>query len=130
PAPAKKTPQPQALEATGEGFDFYRMLRDNEVVVTDAFQGPKPEAQRQAVENPGVYTIQAGSFRQLEDAERLQALLALKNMQPRIEAVRIDEHFYHRVRIGPVTDLERLNRYLADLDAEGYKFILLKDDER
>ena len=52
-------------------------------------------------------------------AERMRATLALLGMESRLQRVSIDDDAYHRVRIGPTSDLNELNRYRRQLwDAE------------
>ena len=90
-------------------FDFYDMLPNFEVIIPeqepDVSQDVKPEAVRQ----PGVYVLQAGSFAEFEDADRRRAQLALQGIESWIQRVTIDDRTYHRVRIGPTRDLDELN---------------------
>jgi cell division protein FtsN len=53
--------------------------------------------------------LQAGSFAALADADRRRAELALLGLESRIQRVSIDDKTFHRVRIGPVSDLDELN---------------------
>ncbi|MFQ6005095.1 MAG: SPOR domain-containing protein, partial [Woeseia sp.] len=68
-----------------------------------ADSGPK------AVVEPGVYVLQAGSFTRYEDADKRRAQLAMQGIESRIQRVTIDDKTYHRVRIGPIDDLNKLN---------------------
>ncbi len=72
-------------------------------------------ARAKPIEEPGSYVLQAASFNNLEDADRLQASLALLGIESRIQRVTIDDDIYHRVRIGPITDLDALNRIRGQL---------------
>ena len=54
--------------------------------------------------------LQAGSFTTLADADRRQASLALLGIESHIQSVTVDDGEYHRVRIGPISDLKELNR--------------------
>lgn len=113
--PAAKRTKPSPIEATGDGFDFYNMLPTQEVVVSDDFaqrrQADIARAPIAAIQDPGEYLIQAGSFRSATDAERMKATLGLQGMQARIIPVTVNNQRFHRVRIGPVTDLDELNEY-------------------
>ena len=65
--------------------------------------------------------LQAGSFLTEADAETQRARLALLGIESRIQRVSIDDRAFHRVRIGPVDDLDEVNsirRQLADADVE------------
>jgi cell division protein FtsN len=61
------------------------------------------------VQQPGTYVLQAGSFAALTDADRRRAELALLGIESRVQRVSIDERTYHRVRVGPMDDLDKLN---------------------
>jgi cell division protein FtsN len=97
-------------EPTERRFDFYEMLPNFEVVIPEQEKNVSQDTQREAVVQPGVYVLQAGSFRDFEDADRRRAELALQGIESRIQRVTIDDNTYHRVRIGPTSDLDELNR--------------------
>ena len=89
-------------------FDFYRMLPNYEVVIPEQ-EDVATGAEEAPVQAAGVYVLQAGSFRKAEDADRLRAQLALLGIESRIQQVTIDgTDSWHRVRIGPIEDLQRL----------------------
>lgn len=115
PAPPDTEPHPATR------FDFYEMLPQFEVVIPEAERGVTESRAATAVQEDGNYVIQAGSFRALADADRMQATLALLGIESRIQRVPIDDDVYHRVRIGPINDLDELNRVrrrLWDADIE------------
>ena len=100
PPPASQDPQTQ--------FDFYEMLPKYEVVIPEK-DGTSPRTSAGgAVRKPGAYVLQAGSFRNLADADRVRALIALQGVESKIQKVTIDTDTWHRVRIGPITDLQKL----------------------
>jgi cell division protein FtsN len=90
-------------------FDFYEMLPKFEVVIPEVENNARPDRRATAVAEPGNYVLQAGSFREVADADRMQATLALLGIESRIQRVAIDDDLYHRVRIGPTGDLAELN---------------------
>ena len=74
------------------------------------------------VERPGVYVLQAGSYRNEADAERVRAQLALQSVRAVVQHVAIDADVWHRVRVGPISNLDQLNKLRrqlqqAELDA-------------
>ena len=122
--PAAKASQPApragsaALDNNGEQaaaappeqrFDFYNMLPKFEVVVPEQEADVTADTQARAVVEPGIYVLQAGSFSRYEDADRRRAQLALQGIESTIQRVAIDDRTYHRVRIGPIKDLNELN---------------------
>ncbi len=98
-----------AEEPPPSRFDFYRMLPNFEVIVPEEEPDVTRDVQPQAVVQPGRYVLQAGSFGRYEDAERRRAVLALQGIESRVQRVSIDDKTYHRVRIGPLKDLDKLN---------------------
>jgi cell division protein FtsN len=92
-------------------FDFYDMLPKFEVVVPEKKEkGVGPEGGTAPIQRPGTYVLQAGSYRNLTDADRVRAQLALQGIESKIQKVTVDNDTWHRVRIGPVTDLGELNK--------------------
>jgi hypothetical protein len=96
-------------ETRKDRFDFYEMLPNFEVVIPEVEPDVERDSEPRAVEEPGVYILQAGSFTKLEDADRRRAQLALHGIESQIQRVTIDDKTYHRVRIGPTNDLDELN---------------------
>ena len=116
--PAAEDPDAEAPQQ----FDFYDRLPNFEVVV------PEKEGQVQRglagapIERPGTYVLQAGSYRSQPDAERIRAQLAIQGVTATVQRVAVDADVWHRVRIGPSSDLTEINRLReklrsADLDA-------------
>jgi cell division septation protein DedD len=91
-------------------FDFYDMLPNFEVIIPEQEPDVSQDLRPQAVLQPGIYVLQAGSFTEYVDADRRRAQLALQGIESRIQRVTIDDQTYHRVRIGPIRDLDELNR--------------------
>ena len=106
PAPAAVVPK----EPAERRFDFYEMLPNFEVVIPEQEANVSRDTHQEAVILPGIYVLQAGSFREFADADRRRAELALQGIESRIQRVTIDDKTYHRVRIGPTDDLDELNR--------------------
>jgi len=108
---------------TAEKYDFYQMLPNFEVVVPEKDKDVKRDPPAAAkIERPGVYVLQAGSYRNEADADRVRAQLALQGVDAKVQRVAVDADVWHRVRIGPITNLEELNKVrrqlrAADVDA-------------
>ncbi|MDE0372402.1 MAG: SPOR domain-containing protein [Rhodospirillales bacterium] len=125
--PAADPSVPAAATAeTGEGegmqFEFYDLLPRFEVVLPETeleARPDTPDTTEPVLEAPGRYVLQAGSFRAEADAEGRRASLALLGIESSIQRVTIDTDEYHRVRIGPTSDLDSLNGIRTRLwDAE------------
>ena len=106
-----------AAEGTTADYDFYEMLPKFEVVVPERDREVKRDQPNSPIERPGVYVLQAGSYRNLADAERVRARLALQNVAATVQRVAVDNDVWHRVRIGPLTELAEVNRLRSALQA-------------
>lgn len=115
-APAKqaedKSEQPR--------FDFYTLLQENEVSV------PPPKTAQPARRQSGdteskntnpesvssepslVYILQAASFRDAAEAERLRAQLTLANLDVKVETATDSRGTWHRVLVGPYSSRSRV----------------------
>jgi cell division protein FtsN len=69
------------------------------------------------IERPGVYVLQAGSYRNESDADRVRAQLAMQGIDARVQRVAVDSDVWHRVRIGPISNLGELNKLRRQLQA-------------
>lgn len=98
-------------------FEFYEMLPNFEVVIPEMDPEVAADIEPQAVDVPGTYVLQAGSFTSYDDADRRRAELALQGIASTIQRVSIDEETYHRVRVGPTSDLDELNMLRSRLRA-------------
>lgn len=96
-------------EPPAQRFEFYDMLPNFEVIIPEQEADVSTDTTERAVVQPGTYVLQAGSFTRYADADRRRAQLALQGIESTIQRVTIDNKTYHRVRIGPIADLDRLN---------------------
>jgi cell division protein FtsN len=73
------------------------------------------------------YLIQIASFKARSDADRLKAQLALMGVQAQIQQVTINgKDTYHRVRSGPYSGKEAVNKTRAMLKGKGLDSIAIK----
>ena len=106
------------VEDSAKNYDFYDMLPNFEVVVPEKDKDVKRDLPAAAkIERPGVYVLQAGSYRNESDAERVRAQLALQGISAKVQRVAVDTDVWHRVRIGPVNNLDELNKLRRQLQA-------------
>jgi cell division protein FtsN len=112
-APAEPASSAAGTTSDDNQFTFFTDLAESEVVVPAS----DFEARALAPENQE-YTIQAGSFLAHEDADRLQARLALLGIESAIERTIVGNKIYFRVIIGPLSDRGEINRTVRRLNAE------------
>lgn len=106
---AQKQPKPR--------FEFYEMLPAYEVEITDESPAIDKDQEPQAIEEPGLYLLQAGSFSTNGDADRRRAELALHGIESYVQRVDVNGRNYHRVYVGPTEDLKKLNLLRSRLRA-------------
>jgi len=118
PRPGKEAPAGD-LEDGAKNYDFYDMLPNFEVVIPekDGQVSTQRTSEPVKIERPGVYVLQAGSYRQQAVADRTRAQLKLQGIDANVQRVAVDEDVWFRVRIGPLTDLAEVNRLHARLRA-------------
>ena len=109
-------------------FDFYKILPGQEEPVTD--RDLKSAAAKQA-EKPGaprdLYFVQAGAFQNPADADNLKARLALMGLQASVEPANLpDKGTWYRVRLGPYTKVDELNKVRQALAQNGIDANLVK----
>ncbi|MCH9027223.1 MAG: SPOR domain-containing protein [Proteobacteria bacterium] len=117
PQPAASTQQEPAPAKAGQGssnqpkrFSFYEVLPKFEVVIPETESSARADTHPVPITEPGQYVLQAGSFKNFADADRMQATLAMLGLESRVQKVSIDHDTWHRVRLGPYSDLDILNR--------------------
>lgn len=129
---AAKTPAESEPAATGEqkqekpGFDFYEMLPNFEVVIPERELDVRRDRERTPVREQGSYILQVGAFQNHADADRVQAKLALMGVESHIQKVSIDNQTWHRVRVGPIKDLDELNARRAQLLDAGVEMLIIR----
>lgn len=96
-------------EVEEERFDFYKMLPAFEITIEDDEPVVNEDTEPQAIDEPGVYLLQAGSFSTHNDADRRRAELALHGIESRVQRATVNGREYYRVYIGPIEELDQLN---------------------
>ncbi len=111
------TKETVAEDAPKERFDFYKILPAFEMVIANEGPSVDKDVEPQAVDEPGVYMLQAGSFSTFNDANRRIAELALHGIESRVQRARVNNRDYYRVYVGPIDDLDELNMTRSRLRA-------------
>lgn len=135
----RKDEAPPAPPAPRPRFEFYNILPELEVAVPDEELSPlrqrketSPDAGTEtATAAPATagdvkYILQAGSFKQFQEADGFKAHLALLGLQAEIQSARINGAEWHRVRLGPYTSIDALNQTRAQLSEHDIKALVLK----
>jgi len=129
PAPTQNLTEPPKTAKVEEKprFDFYRILPGQEEPVTEkqlrdaAKQATKPGAPKDT------YFLQAGSFQNPAEADNLKARLALMGIEASVEPAELaGKGVWYRVRIGPYTKVDEINRVRQQLTQNGVNVSLVR----
>ena len=93
-----------------KSYAFYEMLPKFEVVVPEKDKDVRPDIKSVPETRSGTYVLQAGSYKNFADADRVRAKLALQGIESNVQKVTVDNDTWHRIRIGPISKLDELNR--------------------
>jgi cell division protein FtsN len=97
-------------EDSSKSYAFYDMLPKFEVVVPEKDKDVRPDVKSVPETRRGTYVLQAGSYKNFADADRVRAQLALQGIESKVQKVSVDNDTWHRIRIGPISKLDELNR--------------------
>ncbi len=108
-------------------FDFYKILPGSEEPVTEQqFKDAQKKGLLPAEAKESFY-LQAGAFQNAPDADNLKARLALIGVAAIVQTTTLpDKGVWHRVRVGPYTAIEDLNRARETLKQNNVEITLIK----
>jgi cell division protein FtsN len=115
--PVKKRPHGNEAPEAGETapddsktYAFYEMMPKFEVVVPERDKDVRPDLKSIPETRSGTYVLQAGSYKNFADADRVRAKLALQGIESNVQKVSVGNDTWHRIRVGPISKLDELNR--------------------
>lgn len=107
-------------------FDFYTLLPEQTIEVElEPGEASRPRAAT-ATASKEQYLLQAGSFRQREDAERRRAELLLLGLEPRVEEATGDNGRWYRVYLGPFDSRSKMAKARSLTAGQDIDTLLLK----
>ncbi|PKO90104.1 MAG: SPOR domain-containing protein [Betaproteobacteria bacterium HGW-Betaproteobacteria-12] len=120
-------------------FQFYDILpgkadavpdpagRPAEVKKEEKKEDKKDDSKKdEGKESKGPLFLQAGSFSTAQDADNQKAKLAFMGIEAVVQQVMIQERTLYRVRIGPFSKIDELNKVRAELAKSGIEAQLAK----
>lgn len=131
-APPPPAAKPAPAKPAGPSYDFYTLLPESEVVVPTPRPAPPPPpppapkpAPAAKAESATRYYLQAGSFRQRSEADRVRAQIILMGLDARLEDAKLaNGDVWHRVQVGPFADQSRLAQAEQTLSGNGFNNLL------
>ena len=117
--PSEESPN---IPNTDNKFDFYTILPETESTVTE-----KEIQESTLTVKKDDYFLQVGAFQNETDADNMKAKLALQGFEAVVQTASIPEKgVWHRVRVGPLSDIEQINKTRGDLTTNGFNTDLIK----
>lgn len=119
-------PAPDVAEIPAEApdrFEFYDTLPQAELEIAE--DGRAADISLPPVVTPGTYVVQAGAFPAFAEADKVKARLALLGIVAEIQSAEAEGRAFHRVRIGPIDDLDKLNRLRVRLRQNRIDFMVI-----
>lgn len=126
---AKQQAEETGKPAVKPRFEFYSILPELEIVVPDILDSVVPDRSTQEGTDDGdatVYFLQAGSFKNGDEADRMKATLSLLGLDVVIQSVTVNDVEWHRVRVGPLQTAQALRAARDRLRQNDIEFMLLK----
>lgn len=124
-APARSEEKTARAHEAKPRFDFYKILPGTEEPATD--QQLRESQKKSTAAAKETFFLQAGAFQSAPDADNLKARLALLGIEAKIQTTTLpDRGVWHRVRVGPYTSVEELNRTRDTLKQNGVETALIK----
>ena len=121
-----KNDLPQAENPDGSKpdnkFDFYTILPETESTVTEQeIKNTEKSVKKDS------YFLQVGAFPDEADADNMKAKLALQGFEAVVQTATIPEKgVWHRVRVGPLNDVDQINKVRGELTTSGFNADLIK----
>lgn len=120
--PEEENPDASAQNKTGNEFDFYTILPETESTVTE-----QEVKENSLTVKKDSYFLQVGAFQNEADADNMKAKLALQGFEAVVQTASIPEKgVWHRVRVGPLSDIDQINKIRGDLTTGGFNTDLIK----
>jgi cell division septation protein DedD len=115
PTPATSDPGPR--------FDFYTLLPEQTIRLDTDSTAAKPTPESRSEDQ---YLLQAGSFKQPEDADRRRGELLLLGLDAHVEEAEGDNGRWYRVYIGPFQSRSKLAKARSLTAQQGIDTLLLR----
>ena len=124
---APQTPAEKHAKAEPPKYDFYKILPGNNPPIPQ--DKPVAEKEPASAEKTKRIYLQVGAYQKEVDADNMKAKLALLGVEANIQSVNTPEKgLLHRVRVGPLTRAEDVERLRAQLKMNGLNPTPVKAD--
>lgn len=120
----KTTPKHQDKKTKDPEFVFYSVLTEEESIVADHEIKTRSREERFGKIKARKYLIQAGSFKEASEADKLKARITLLGFHPRVEKAKVKSTEWNRVRLGPFSQPSNVAKIKQRLRKSGIDVIV------
>ena len=122
-----KTPVKQDKKPNAPRFDFYTILPSLEVIIPEHEIKARIREERMGKNTKtGKYILQAGSFRDAEEANRLKNRLVELGVASRIEEAQVGDVVWNRIKIGPYSGMDSILTIKTRLKSNGIDVLVIE----
>lgn len=141
PAPAALPGKPGDPVPEKPRFDFYKILPGNADAVPapeaksdaktakDGKDGKEAKDAKDGAAAKEPVFLQAGSFQKPGDADNQKASLAMLGVEATVQQVMVGDKVWYRVRLGPYTKIDEVNKVRAELAKAGVEANIVKNKD-
>lgn len=127
--PLPETIKKEEPEVKATQFDFYTILPEKEVVVPDYEIKTRTREERVGLAKATQYVMQAGSYKALKEAEKMQAKLSAMGIEANIQKAKVGNAVWYRIKMGPFAQIASVNTLNARLKQSGIDAIVTETDK-
>jgi len=127
-APPTKKEQAEKPPSSTPRFDFYTILPKKEVVIPEHEIKTRKREEQLGKAKAHSYSLQAGSFRNLADADKRKAQLAFLGIEARIETALVNGKQWNRVKIGPYSSMSHVDKVRSQLRQNHIDVVVLNNE--
>ena len=109
-------------------YEFYRLLEDKKVDIPEVSEYKSTPKGQSKNGKKIVYRLQAGSFSNQSDADRMKASLILNGMDSQIQSADVNGKTWYRVFVGPFDNRSRMNKAQDVLAEMRIQPLVLKEE--
>lgn len=126
----RESGEPSAGESqpSANRFDFYKILPGSESQVTEQeIKESKAAQESTSSVSSENYFLQVGAFQTEQEADNMKAKLALLGLEAVVQTANVpDKGVWHRVRVGPFTEIDQISKARTELTRNGFTTDLIK----
>jgi len=120
----KSPPKHQNKKPEEPRYDFYTILPETEIIVPDYEINTRRREEQFGKAKTSKYIMQAGSFRDFAEADKLRARLALMGIESRVEKAKVGNVIWNRVKLGPYARSSSVSAIKKRLRSNGIDVIV------